>query len=64
MTTVTVADARDELLRRRIKGAEGGETERDGVEAMGPVNASMLRPLTLLNRCKSRGSISPFAASG
>ena len=59
MRTVVQTDAREEPLRRRTKGAKGGETDQDEVEAMGPASASMLFPLTLLNRCKSGGSISP-----
>ena len=59
MRTITLANAREELHWCRIKGAKRGETKRDEVEAMGPASASMLFPLTLLNRCKSGGSISP-----
>ena len=58
-----MADAREELLRRRTKGAEGGEAKRDEVKAMGLANVCMLVPLVLLNRWKSKGSISPPATS-
>ena len=57
MRTVTLAYAREELLRRRTKGAKGGETKRDEVKAMGPASVSMLLTLTLLNRGKSRGML-------
>ena len=59
MRTITLADAREEFLRCRTKGAKGGDSKRDEVKAMGPASASMLLLLTLLNRCKSRGSVSP-----
>ena len=59
-----LAYAREELLRSRTKGAKGGEAKWDEVKAMGPASVSMLLTLTLLNRGKSRGSVSPTATSG
>ena len=53
MRIITLADAREELLRRKTKRAKGGKTKRNEVEAMGPASASMPLALTLLNRCKS-----------
>ena len=32
MRTIALADAREERLRRRTKGTEGGETKRDEVK--------------------------------
>ena len=53
-----MAYAGKELLNLRPKGAKGGETKWDEIEAVGPTSASMLVTLTLLNRCKSRGGVS------
>ena len=46
-----ITDARVELLRLRSIGAEGVESKRDEVQAMGPASASMHLILILLNRC-------------
>ena len=64
MRTITLADAGEELLCRMTKGANGGESKLDEVKSMGLASASMLLPLTLLNRLNSRGSVSPSATSG
>ena len=64
MTVVALVDAGEELLDLRPKGAEGGETNWDEVEAMGPARVSMLVTLTFLNICESRGSVSPTTTGG
>ena len=58
MSIVMRIDAREELLGLWPKGARGGETKQDGIEAVGPKSAIMLVTLALLNRCKTRGSVS------
>ena len=62
MRTIGLVDAREVLLSPGPEGAKGGETKRDEVEAVGPASASMLVPLTLLNRCKIISSVSPTTA--
>ena len=58
MRNVALTHAREELLSLGSEGAKGGETKRDDVEDLGLASASMLVPLTLLNKCKSRSSVS------
>ena len=59
MRHVALIHAREELLCLRPLGAKGGETKQDEIEAVGLVSASMLVTFALLNKCKSRGDVSP-----
>ena len=64
MRAETLANTRKECLSLRAKGAEGGKSKWDEIEAMRPTRAGMLIPLALLNGRKSRGSVSPSTSGG
>ena len=58
MRTITLVDAREELLHLKTEGSKGGESLSDEVQTMGPTSVSMLLTLALHNTRKIIGSIS------
>ena len=64
MRAQTLANTREECLSLLDKGAKGGKTKWDEIEALRPASAGMLIPLALLHRRQSRGSVSPTTPGG